>query len=522
MRLRLAYLLVYVLILSAVFFVPAWRSLDWKLFSTLHQSTAPQWSEELAIIDVPYLNDRGQFSLVDFRSRIGALMSHLADGAQGRPQAVLLDIAFGREVEGIEHVTSGLEKLAKAGVKRYAAIDLSAKRPFAGTVDSLSAPLRYVDGVAHTQFQQRSGVLVYASELHRTDGTVISAMPIRVAKDLFGRPEAATEETITVRIGPKDAHLLHTLKWQRRADKQQRLSPLVESVPASIDKHLVIVGSLDEDSNRFAGRSGPELLAWALLARMARTDAAVGPRPLDSPVLFAGLLIVLPAGSVFAFRVLRSWLGGQRRRTWSAAAAILLGLCCLVILVAALFALGRLYTQVTLVFIGIVVSVALAGFSVFHRELLASLEADLESGKLQTAETYDVFISYSREASNAKWVEEHVYKPLLAARRADGTPLNIFFDTRNIRVGDFWYRRLALAVAASRYFVPVYSDDYFDKAFCVHELTLALARSAQKAQFILPLLRTAKPIPPGYDHIQHIDVATQPQFIEEVVAWCLQ
>src|SRR4249919_1340827 len=118
MRLRLAYLLVYVLILCAVFFVPAWRSLDWKLFSTLHQSTAPQWSEELAIIDVPYVNDRGQFSLVDFRTRVGALMSHLADGAQGRPQAVLLDIAFGREVEGIEHVTSGLQKLAKAGVKR--------------------------------------------------------------------------------------------------------------------------------------------------------------------------------------------------------------------------------------------------------------------------------------------------------------------------------------------------------------------------------------------------------------------
>jgi hypothetical protein len=68
----------------------------------------------------------------------------------------------------------------------------------------------------------------------------------------------------------------------------------------------------------------------------------------------------------------------------------------------------------------------------------------------------------------------------------------------------------------------VYSDDYFDKAFCVHELTLALARSAQKAQFILPLLRTAKPVPPGYDHIQHIVVTAQPQFIEEVVAWCLK
>jgi hypothetical protein len=228
---------------------------------------------------------------------------------------------------------------------------------------------------------------------------------------------------------------------------------------------------------------------------------------------------VLPAGSAVVFRAVRSRMKGTRARTWWAScAAVLFSLVCLIILVAVIYALGHLYTQVTLVFIAVIVAVAIACFAVFHEELLASLQADLESGKLQAAESYDVFISYSRDSGNAKWVEEQVFKPLCAARRVDGTPLNIFFDTRSIRVGDFWYRRLALAIAGSRYFVAVYSDDYFKKAFCLHELTLALARSAQKPDFVLPLLRTSNPVPPGFDHIQHIDVRQKPDFIEELLA----
>jgi hypothetical protein len=432
----------------------------------------------------------------------------------------VLDIAFGREVEGSEHLVHGLQALAHAQVKRYAAVDLST-RTSSGTVSALSVPLRLVDGIGHTEFQQRSDVLVYASEIARADGTVVSAMPVRVAKDLFGRPEAAMPETITVRIGPKDAFRQHAWSWQPQPNAGGQLLAPATAAGARLDQRVVIVGSLEEDANRFAGRSGPELIAWALVARMARSDEATGPRPLDSPLLFAASLVVFPLGSASIFLGIRSRFAPSATRTWwAAAAAVLLGLCCLVLLVGGLYALGHLYTQVTLVFVGIVIAVALAGLSAFHRELLASLEADLESGKLEAAEAYDIFISYSREPANAKWVREHVFEPLAHARHADGRPLSVFFDTRNLRVGDFWYRRLALAIAGSRYFVPVYSEDYFKKAFCVHELTLALARCARKPDFILPLARTTDPVPPGYDHIQHIDVSKTPDFIAQILARC--
>jgi hypothetical protein len=410
--------------------------------------------------------------------------------------------------------------LTSSNVRAYAPIDPLAKPASSANPSSLSEPLRLVTGVGHTLFQRRGAVLVYRSELSKSDGTVVSAIPVRVAKDLYGRPETSVPEIIAVRIGPKEVYEQHTFKYDGRGDDAQ-LSPLVNGAPVQLENKLIIVGSLEEDSDRFQGRSGPELLAWALLARMARADEAVGPRPLESPLLFAALLIVFPVTSVAVYQVTLRRRKTRERVMWLAAGfAVLLAVCGLGGVVAALYALGHLYAQVTLVVVAIVVAVAVACFATFHGQLLASLEADLESGKLQAAEIYDVFISYSREPSNAKWVEEHVCKPLASARHQDGTPFKIFFDTRSIRLGDFWYRRLALAIAASRHFVPIYSDDYFDKAFCQHEMTLALARSVKKPDFILPLRRTSKPVPPGYDHIQHVDVAAQPDFIKNVLSVC--
>jgi len=161
MRVKLGFLLAYVIIISALFFMPEWRALDWHLFSALHQSAPPRWDDHLAIVDVPYLNEDGRFSLVQYRSKVGALMTHLASARQGRPAAVLFDISFGREVEGIEYLTRGLQALTSSNIRVYAAIDPFAKPASSTNLSSLSEPLRLVTGVGHTLFQRRGGVLVY-------------------------------------------------------------------------------------------------------------------------------------------------------------------------------------------------------------------------------------------------------------------------------------------------------------------------------------------------------------------------
>jgi hypothetical protein len=53
---------------------------------------------------------------------------------------------------------------------------------------------------------------------------------------------------------------------------------------------------------------------------------------------------------------------------------------------------------------------------------------------------------------------------------------------------------------------------------CNHEITLAMARCAQRPDFVLPIRRTSKPMPEGYGHIQHVDAAEDPKFIDPVLA----
>jgi hypothetical protein len=517
---RAAYGLIYLGIVAVAFLLPGWRDADWRIFAAL-RGAQPAWRGEIVLIDVPYSQTRAEY-----RGRLAALLEHFVKGTSGRPTLVVLDIAVDAATEeGLPRLAAVLRALARERVKLYAAVQPLDDSGYP-TADYMSRHAQSIyrdllDGHGHTLFQQYAGVLVYPPQLELPDlaagvSKSLDALVVRIAQDRFGRPPAASAQPIVVTLGDPQAYRRHTLVWDFAGGE---LRPLENDVKAPLDERIVIVGSLAADKPHRQTRAGPELLAWALMERVARVDEATAPRLLDSPILFASLLLLLPAGSAAVFHVARGRLGLLRGRDWlTAMVAVLAGIALLVAVAGALRVLGLLYVQVTLVIAGIVAAVALAWFAAFQREVLASLSADLESGKLQAAESYDVFISYSRAPANASWVEEHVFQPLAGATRADGRALRVFFDRSSLRLGDFWYRRLALAIAGSRYFVPIYCDEYFDKAFCIHEITLAMARCAQRPGFVLPIRRTSKPVPEGYGHIQHVDVAQDPKFIEQVLA----
>lgn len=517
---RAAYALIYLALVSVAFLLPGWRDLDWRLFGALQAGERPDWRAQVVLIDVPYTR-----TLAEYRARLAGLLEHMSAGASGRPVLVVLDVAVDAATEeGLARLAAALRGLAAHDVGVYAAVNPldESGYPAADYMSRHAQPIYrdVLDGHGHTLFRQYAGVLVYPPQLELPalgDGIAksVDALVVRIAQDRFGRPAAGSSHPIVVTIGSAQAYRRHTLAWQPQASE---LSPLEAGGVTSLDGRIVIVGSLAADRPPHQSRAGPELLAWALMQRMARIDEAGSPRLLDSPILFASLLLLLPAASAGLFGAVRARVPVLRGRDWlTAAIAVLAGAAVLAALVVALRVLGWLYVQVTLVAFAIVAAVALAWLAAFQREVLASLGADLESGKLQASESYDVFISYSRTPENARWVEQHVLRPLTEARRADGDRLRVFFDTRSLRLGDFWYRRLALGIAASRYFVPVFSDDYFNKAFCLHEMTLALARCAQRPDFVLPVLRTRKPVPEGYDHIQHVDAA-DPKFMDQVLA----
>lgn len=102
---------------------------------------------------------------------------------------------------------------------------------------------------------------------------------------------------------------------------------------------------------------------------------------------------------------------------------------------------------------------------------------------------HDVFISYAREDS--EWVRTHLYEPLRRCRTADGRPPRVFFDVgeHGVQVGQDFLTAIESAIERVLKFVPVYSDRYFEKEMCFHELRLARTRDPLfDKQFLLPVL----------------------------------
>jgi hypothetical protein len=115
-------------------------------------------------------------------------------------------------------------------------------------------------------------------------------------------------------------------------------------------------------------------------------------------------------------------------------------------------------------------------------------------------------------------VEENVLAPLSRVRTAEGKPLRIFFDRQSIKIGYTWYTTLVEGVYGSRFFVPIYSEDYFDRPFCRDELDIAMLRQVGAEAFILPIARRVDGIPTRYARVQFVDANKEPDFIESVIA----
>jgi len=142
--------------------------------------------------------------------------------------------------------------------------------------------------------------------------------------------------------------------------------------------------------------------------------------------------------------------------------------------------------QVSLVAFAILVS---AGYQV-----CAAIRSSSSScGVLKTSPRprnydYDVFISYAHD--EGAWVSEHVYVPFRDAKLSDGRKLAVFFDTETIRGGTAWQSKISLAINASRFVVPIYSDIYFRKPYCRFEINRAFRKWINAGEGFL--LRSAR------------------------------
>lgn len=529
----LRYLLLYVGVMGGslyLYSVPGLsgnplKSLDVLIYSVLSRwNEKPEFNSNLLLIDLPYYKDG---DLIGYRTDLGKLLHHLADQS---PKVVVLDIAIQRDLRGfnprgLEWVHKGLSDLTKK-TKVYGAVDPSVKLegpPNSDYLEQLQLDQTtyrdLLDGYGHTLMMSYGSMLIYDREFKFQNGQRLPALTIKVAEDKDDQNyELRKGPPIIVPLGAVTVANAHIWKAQFSNNDdvnfQPRWQPDLKATPEFKDK-TVIVGSFDEDTKNNLKRSGPELLAWALNDLLFLDRKRAHAEVLDQPLT---LIVGIPVFGLFSLLVFRALQNLKIPLGWTFVGAMLLSMGLLALSAVKTLMSGEIFPQFSLIVVSIVTSLIFLAKHDFEQRRQEAWETDLASLKYQKAEHYDVFISYSRRPpENLEWVKTHVYEPLYRARKEDGTPLRIFFDTDSIKIGDIWHIKLINAIEQSRFFVSVCSDEYFQSKYCDFEMMRADMKRYHQLDFILPLRKNLSEVPVRYNHIQFVDVTLRPDFIHEIL-----
>ena len=357
------------------------------------------------------------------------------------------------------------------------------------------------------------GVLSYEPELEipATAGTteLIPALPTRVALDLGRLDEQPGGDAVVLPVG--DEEQMGQPNRRLRACREEHIQRDVfhitcwtaPAVPPTFDKKIVLVGSIMEDRYEGAPQASPNLIAWALNDQLKRDRQAR--QPLNTPAVVLGQTLFFAVFTVLVFALLFKFLG--RLRPWPALMACL----SVGISLAALAMVGA--AALTLQY---VTPVGLTLFAIVLAAILAWQFAlkFMVTGVAEGSDRYDAFISYSRQHS--EWVVKNVYEPIKAMRKADGSELAVFFDRTEIGLGETFTTKYMWAIVDSRFFIPIFSDDYYARNHTRNEMDVAYKRSVEKKIVILPVAHTAQTVPEIYSHLNFVDAQANPRFIEEI------
>jgi hypothetical protein len=117
---------------------------------------------------------------------------------------------------------------------------------------------------------------------------------------------------------------------------------------------------------------------------------------------------------------------------------------------------------------------------------------------------YDVFISYSR--SKSEWVKKYLYSPLKDFTKPDGSKLKIFFDENEIGIGEHFTTKYMRSIIDSKLFIPVMSQDYYNKNHCRNEMDIAVKRKVEQLISIFMITFDYKYVPEEFNHINFVDL----------------
>jgi hypothetical protein len=512
-----AYLLLFVVLLAGFVATNLWRPLDYFIYRTLYLDTAEQiaLADNILLVDLPYRSNDTDNDPAEYRLRLANLLDAIAARESERPQAVVLDVWISNDTRGLRELAGAMRRLRE---RRAGPIDVYAS--FNPDADATRDAERLwkehaqdlyrsvLTGYGHTALNLFRGVVSYQPELQipSAAGTeLIRALPVEVAVDL-GRSEPIGD--IVFPIGSVEQLARHSVAFVHAGTNTgdgRFVASRDSSAPATpaFDKAVVLVGSVAEDRYPGAPQAGPNLIAWALNDRL--TGGGHARRPLNHPALVIAQTLVFTALTVAVFALQFKFVRRvQTRPGLTACLAVGVSLLTLAAAAAAALLLGYV-TPVGLTLFAIVLAGILSWR--FALEFLAT-------GRAEGAAKYDAFISYSRQES--EWVVKHVYEPLKSMRKADGTELAVFFDRAEIGLGEAFTAKYMWAIVDSRFFIPVFSEDYYARNHTRNEMDLAYKRAVEKKIVILPVAYAAGTVPEIYAHLNFVDAQANPLFIEEI------
>jgi hypothetical protein len=71
-------------------------------------------------------------------------------------------------------------------------------------------------------------------------------------------------------------------------------------------------------------------------------------------------------------------------------------------------------------------------------------------------------------------------------------------------------------IVDSKVFIPIMSEEYYNKNHCKNEMDLAYKRSVEKLIDIMPVVFTFKCVPPIYTHIKFFDINEEPDYMAKI------
>lgn len=515
---RLAvYLLLFVVFMGVIASLPDfWKSLDYLVYRTfyLDDSKNIELSEDIVIIDIPHkTEDNSAFDRGDYRKRLSNLLDNIGahEDANDTPDAVILDIYFPNESEGLDTLKGALKRLKDKNVSVYGVYNM---REYERTIFEKNEESQAVEiyenylegGRLHTIFEQKMGVLSYSGELKfptKNGGYVfVESLASKVARDVSKKATPLDTEPrgYILPLGDENSVRSQTYQFSQSGDST---SGGKFSDDIVMNDKILIIGSLEEDYLDTWDKTGTHLLAWALFDQLHANTLAK--QPLNKPMVILGLILFFALFTALIFALLFKYVKKLQTKP------LVIAMLSFVVSITFLWGVGA-----AILSMGNVIPVGLSIMGILLTSILSWRFAHkfLVTGIAPGSEKYDVFISYSH--GNSDWVVKNIFEPLEDFRKPDGDKLKIFFDTKSIGIGEAFTSKYMWGIVDSKVFIPIISEEYYGKNHCRNEMDLAYKRSVEKLLDILPIVFSYESVPEIYTHINFLDITVNPNFMEAV------